>query len=153
VATSTIETDVQALIEDWANALRKKDAAAVVSLQTEDFVQFALAPPLRAEALDRDGLEDWFSSWDGPINYEIRDQTITRAADVAFSHSLNRMRATTTDGEHTDLWFRQTLCVPQSGRRVEDRARARLRALLHGRCTRGDRPHALIDRRKLRLLA
>src|SRR5262249_16686933 len=99
VATSTVEAEVQALINDWANALRHKDAAGVVSLQTDDFVHFSLGPPLRADGPDRDGLEDWFSSWEGPIDYEIRDQTITAAEDVAFSHSLNRMRATTTDGE------------------------------------------------------
>jgi PhnB protein len=110
VATSTVETELREVIEGWADALREKDATGVLSHQTEDFVQFALAPPLRAEALDRQGLEDWFSSWEGPIDYEIRDQTITTADDVAFSSSLNRMRATSTDGEQTDLWFRQTLC-------------------------------------------
>lgn len=98
------------MIDDWANALRDKDAAGVVSHQTEDLVQFALAPPLQAEALDRQNLENWFSSWEGPIDYNIREQKITTAEDVAFSHSLNRMRATTTEGEQTDLWFRQTLC-------------------------------------------
>jgi PhnB protein len=115
VATSTVEAQVREAIDGWANALRGKDAAGVVSLQTEDFVQFALAPPLRAEALDRRGLEDWFSSWEGPIDYEIHEQKITTADDVAFSHSLNRMRATTTDGEQTDLWFRQTLCFRKLG--------------------------------------
>lgn len=40
---------------------------------------------------------------------------ITTAEDVAFWHSLNRMRATTTDGEQTDLWFRQTLCLRKVG--------------------------------------
>jgi PhnB protein len=103
------------VIDGWADALRDKDAAGVVSHQTEDFVQFALAPPLRAEALDRKGLEDWFSSWEGPIDYEIREQEITAAEGVAFSHSLNRMLATTTDGEQTELWFRQTLCFRKVG--------------------------------------
>jgi PhnB protein len=110
VATSIVEAEVREVIDSWANALRDKDAPGVISRQTEDFVQFALAPPLQAEALDRKGLQDWFSSWEGTIDYEIRDQTVTAAEHVAFSHSLNRMRATTTDGEQTDLWFRQTLC-------------------------------------------
>jgi PhnB protein len=116
VATSTVEAEVREVIDDWVNALRDKDAAGVVSHQTEDFVQFALAPPLRAEALDREGLEDWFSSWEGRIEYEIRDQKIVTAGEVAFSHSLNRMRATTTEGGQTDLWFRQTLCFRRVGR-------------------------------------
>jgi PhnB protein len=115
VATSTTEAEVREAIDHWANALRDKDAAGVVSHQREDFVQFALAPPLQAEALDRKGLDDWFSSWEGPIEYEIRDQKITAGLDVAFSHSLNRMRATSTQGEQTDLWFRQTLCFRKEG--------------------------------------
>jgi PhnB protein len=81
VATSTTEAEVRNVIDEWANALRAKDAGGVISLQTDDFVQFALAPPLRAETVDLEGLGEWFSSWQGPIDYEIRDQQITAAED------------------------------------------------------------------------
>jgi ketosteroid isomerase-like protein len=30
--------------------------------------------------------------------------------DVAFSHSLNRVRATTPGGEKLDMWWRATAC-------------------------------------------
>ena len=103
------------MIEDWANAVRAKDAGGVVARQASDFVQFALAPPLQAAGVDRDGLEGWFSSWQGAIEYELRDQQITAGEQVAFSHSLNRMRATTTSGQCTDLWFRQTMCLRKIG--------------------------------------
>jgi PhnB protein len=116
MARSTPEADVRAVIQDRASALRAKDADRVVARQTPDFVQFALAPPLRATALDRTGLEDWFSSRQGPINYEIRDQRITAGERVAFSHSLNRMTATTTNGKRTHLWFRQTMCLCKIGK-------------------------------------
>ena len=69
--------DVREVIDAWAAALRAKDADGVISHQTPDFVQFALAPPLRASALDRSGLDEWFASWRGRIEYEIRDQSIT----------------------------------------------------------------------------
>ena len=29
---------------------------------------------------------------------------------MAFSHSLNRVSATTTDGEKLDMWWRATVC-------------------------------------------
>jgi PhnB protein len=109
------EAEVRAVIDDWANALRAKDAGGVVARQATGFVQFALAPPLQATSLDRDGLSAWFSSWQGPIDYEIRDQRITAGERVAFCHSLNRMSATTTDGQRTELWFRQTLCFCKVG--------------------------------------
>jgi ketosteroid isomerase-like protein len=36
---------------------------------------------------------DWFSSFDGPIDFENRDLSITRGDEIAFAHSLNHVRA------------------------------------------------------------
>src|ERR671914_998089 len=43
------------------------------------------------------------------IGYEIRDLSITTGDDVAFSHSLNRISGTRTNGEETDVWVRATV--------------------------------------------
>ena len=102
--------EVEAVIEDWADAIRTKDAARVVSHGTTDFVQFSLAPPLVADT-GVEGLTQWFATWRGPIDYGLRDLSITAGDDVAFAHSLNRMRGARTSGEATDLWFRSTLCL------------------------------------------
>jgi uncharacterized protein (TIGR02246 family) len=107
------ETRIRALIDNWASAMRAKDAAGVVSYYAGENVKFILAPPLqytRDNPFGKRGLEEWFSSFQGPIDYENRDLTITAGDDVAFCHSLNRMMATTTKGSKVDLWFRQTLC-------------------------------------------
>jgi ketosteroid isomerase-like protein len=112
---SSAEAQVRAVIETWAADLRAKNADGVISHQATDFVQFALVPPLQANTLDRSGLEEWFFSWQGRIQYEIRDQKITAGDGLAFSHSLNRMTATTIDGEKTDMWFRQTMCFCRTG--------------------------------------
>ncbi|HEY1232912.1 MAG TPA: nuclear transport factor 2 family protein [Candidatus Binatia bacterium] len=40
---------------------------------------------------------------------ENRDFSIVACEDVAFCHSLNRMKATTANDAKVDLWFRQTL--------------------------------------------
>lgn len=107
----TAEAQVKGVLDAWASAMREKDADGVISHQAKDFVQFALAPPLVAKELDRNALDEWFSSWRGPIEYEIRDQRITAADELAFCRSLNRMRATASSGEQTELWFRQTMCL------------------------------------------
>ena len=76
------------------------------------------APPLASAGTqdqEGDGLADWYRSWQGPIGYEIRDLDITAGEDVAFSHSLNHMSGTRTDGERTDLWFRETVCLRKAG--------------------------------------
>ena len=106
------EAKIRALIDNWVNALRAKDADGVVSQYAADSVKFILAPPLqytRDNPFGRKALEEWFSSFQGPPGYELRDLNITTGDDVAFCHSLNRMMATTTDGGNVDLWFRESL--------------------------------------------
>lgn len=44
------------------------------------------------------------------IDYEVRDLRITAGEDVAFSHSLNRIRGAMTNGQKTDLSLRSTAC-------------------------------------------
>jgi PhnB protein len=113
--TTTAETAVRAVIDDWVEALRAKDADGVVAHQSDDFRQFALAPPLQQEGSDRDALAAWFGGWDGPLGYELHDHRVVVGDAVAVSHSLNHLRATATDGTRSDLWFRQTICLERAG--------------------------------------
>ena len=54
--------------------------------------------------------EEVYSSFQGPIAYELHDLTITVGDDVAFAHSLNRISGTMNTGLKTDLWLRWTAC-------------------------------------------
>jgi ketosteroid isomerase-like protein len=105
---ATDEAQIRAVIDAWAEAIRSKNASGVVRHQTPDFVQFSLAPPLQSTAPDAKGLEAWFATWRGPLRYEFHDLSITTGSDAAFSHSLNRLSGTKTDGEKSDIWFRHT---------------------------------------------
>jgi PhnB protein len=115
MASGSDEGEIRALIDDWATAIRAKDLDAVVSRYAADSVTFDLAPPLVSTGADAEGLQAWFSTWRGPLGYEIRDLNITVGGDAAFAHSLNRLSGTKTDGEKADVWFRQTLCFRRSG--------------------------------------
>ena len=106
------EAQIRSLVDDHVNALRAKDADRVVSHYAADNVMFILAPPLRYtgdNTQGKKGVEEWFATWRGPLGYEFRDLSITVGNDVAFSHSLNRMSGTKTDGENVDMWLRETL--------------------------------------------
>ena len=106
------QEQIRAVIDNWARAMRAKDAAGVLSHYAPAAVKFILAPPLQytsTNPFDKKSLEQWFSSFQGPIEYENRDFNIAASNDVAFCHSLNRMKATTANGAQVDLWFRQTL--------------------------------------------
>ena len=109
---ATDEARIRALLDAWADAIRAKDTNGSLSPYAPDVVRFLLEPPLRytgVAALDKAGLEQWFRSFRGQLGYEIRDLGATVGDDVAFCHSLNRMRGTKADGEDVDLWLRTTL--------------------------------------------
>jgi PhnB protein len=108
---ATSEAQVRAAIDGWARALRAKDVDGVMAHYAPDLVQFDMAPPLQYAGQNalKKGLEEWFSSWHGPIGYEIRDLRITASEDAAFSHSLSGLSGTRTSGEKSDVWFRHTL--------------------------------------------
>jgi ketosteroid isomerase-like protein len=115
--TSTVqsqdEAQIRQLMNDQETAMRARDAERLVSRYAPEAVKFDLAPPLRhtgPEVHDANGLRSWFSTFDGPIDYEIRDLTVTAGEDVAFCHSLNRLSATPHGApEGFELWFRATV--------------------------------------------
>ncbi len=113
--TTPDEAHVRAMIEDWAKAMRAKDADRVLFHSAPGVVHFSLAPPLIADEAGPNGLEAWFSTWQGPIGYEIRDLAVTARDDLAFCLSLTRLSGTKTSGEKADLWFRHTLCFRKIG--------------------------------------
>ena len=114
------EAEIRALVEDRARAIRAKDVAAVLAVYAPDVLSFDLIDPLRhtgREAI-RTRLEAWLSQFrEGPIGFEVRDLAVTAGGDVAFCHSLNRVDATTTDGQRIDMFWRATSCF----RRVDGR--------------------------------
>jgi uncharacterized protein (TIGR02246 family) len=103
---------IRALIDDQGKAIRRRDVGGSVAGYAPDVLLFDVVNPLlsRGSAALRKRLAEWFSSFQGPIGYELRDLSITMGDDVAFAHSLKRVSATTTDGRKLDMWWRATVC-------------------------------------------
>jgi len=112
MASKHTNMEIQQLIDNWATAVRAKDIKGIMSNYVPDVLVFDIAPPLLCRGADayRKNYEEWFSTWQGPIGYEIRDLSITASDGVAFSHSLNRIHGKRTNGEDTDVWVRVTAC-------------------------------------------
>lgn len=110
--THASQAEIRDRIESWAQAIRVKDVDAVMSHYAPDVVSFDLPPPLQFKGASayRANWAEWFPTWRGPIGYEIRELSIATGSDVAFCHSLNRIRGARTDGESTDVWVRATVC-------------------------------------------
>jgi ketosteroid isomerase-like protein len=107
------ETQINNLLDAYAAAIRDRDARATVAFYARDVVAYDLAPPLHMKAetvRDPAHIQQWFDTWDGPIETEAHDLKIVVGGDVAYAYGLRHMTGTKTDGEHPDLWFRATAC-------------------------------------------
>jgi ketosteroid isomerase-like protein len=101
---------IQSKIEALAGALRAKDIDTLMTHYAPDNITFDVQPPLQVLSANayRGNFESWFSTIQGPIDYQVRDLKITAADDVAFCHSLCHVRSTRKTGEKADYWVRVT---------------------------------------------
>lgn len=108
----TDEAAIHRLLDDCIRSLHDKDIDGIMSIYAQDVVSFDIVPPLQYVGADafRKVWEETFLVFQGPINYEIHDPSITVGEDVAFIHSLNRLSGTMNNGQRTDLWLRWTAC-------------------------------------------
>ena len=109
--SSKDEAAIRALIEDVHKAHQSKDAAAVVAPYTRDAVIFDLAPPLSHRGIDLQELEAWLDTWEGPVDLETRDFSITVSGDLAFCHGFYRLSGTKSGGGPVSVWTRATVCL------------------------------------------
>jgi uncharacterized protein (TIGR02246 family) len=111
-STLSDEQQIRALIEDRIQAVRAKDAAGAMSVVAPDVLVFDVVNPLWNVGADkaRQRTDEWFSSFEGPIDYELRDLNIVAGHDVAFCHSLNQVDGTKADGNKLQMWWRATVC-------------------------------------------
>ena len=107
------EAIIRQRIEDLASALRAKDIERVMMLYAPDIVSFDVGPPLRYSGADskRRAWREALDAFAGPIGYDVRELRIATQADLAFVHSLNHVRGTSTSGRSVGLWVRWTACL------------------------------------------
>ena len=95
------EAAIRKLIDERVKAVDDKDINTLLSNHSRDILSFDVINPLQYIGVDtvRIRVEKWFSSFQSPIGYEIRDLSITKGETVAFCHYLYRVIGTLTDGE------------------------------------------------------
>lgn len=106
------EAEIRTRINTLVEAIRAMDLDGVKPVFAPDIVSFDIVPPLRhvGAAAKWKNWRDVFTVYQPPLDYEIRDLTITVGDDVAFGYSLNRISGTLRNGTRTDLWVRWTGC-------------------------------------------
>jgi uncharacterized protein (TIGR02246 family) len=104
-------TEIAAIVDARAAAIRAGDAEAIAARIAPDVVSFDVIVPLRSLGAGavRERLQRWFDSYDGHIGCEVRDLVVRADGDVAFSHALMGMSGTLKSGTAVSMWVRSTI--------------------------------------------
>src|SRR5262245_21904317 len=109
----TNESAIRTVIDQRINAVRNKDVDAAIANAAADVVLCDVADPLQRKGLDgaRARAEEWFASFDGPIDFSVVYLTVAAGDEVGFCHRLAHVNATQSTGDKLDMYWRVTLCL------------------------------------------
>jgi ketosteroid isomerase-like protein len=109
--------DVRALLDQWVAALRAKDADGIIRCGSATIRQFTLAPPLQETGGDRAGLQAWLNTWEGPLEFELRDTDLRLGGDIAWCSALAWLAGTKKGKTKSGFWFRLTVAFARENGR------------------------------------
>jgi uncharacterized protein (TIGR02246 family) len=105
------ETEILALIERWARAVRNEDRAVIREDHDADMLMFDVPPPFLSRGLDA-YMATWelfFSSVEKPVKFDFHDIEITAGEDVAFATAVGSCVNIDSKGNREPLEFRLTM--------------------------------------------
>jgi ketosteroid isomerase-like protein len=98
--TKTTENRIRALIEAWADAVRRHDLPGILAHHEQNLVMFDVPPPLQSK-----GMDEYKKTWDLFFKYhqpsqafDIEELEITAGEDVAFAFAIMRCGSATFSG-------------------------------------------------------
>jgi uncharacterized protein (TIGR02246 family) len=88
------ETQIRALVESWASAVRAQDMDGALAHHTRDIVMFDVPEPLQWL-----GIDEYRKTWElffahspgGPGSFDVTDLQVTAGDDVAWCHAILRV--------------------------------------------------------------
>ena len=109
----TAESEITALIEAWANAVRQHDLPAILTRHDEDIVMFDVPPPLQSR-----GLAEYRKTWDLFFAYhrpgqafDVEELQICAGDTVAFAVAIMRCGSATASGPPAPGGFQFRLTI------------------------------------------
>jgi uncharacterized protein (TIGR02246 family) len=110
------QSEVSALLDTQADAMRAKDIDQLMSLYSPDVAYFDTVPPLQyaGSAALRERFLRWFDGWEGLFEMEIRDVHVLASGDIAVAYRFSRARGTLKNGQKAESWVRATSCCQRS---------------------------------------
>jgi uncharacterized protein (TIGR02246 family) len=114
MSKDSLSTDVEhirALIDQWAEAVRREDLAAIRADHDANILMFDVPPPFQSRGIDA-YMATWqlfFSNVEKPVAFSFEDTEITAGADVAFATAKGRCVNIDRAGKREPLEFRLTM--------------------------------------------
>jgi ketosteroid isomerase-like protein len=109
----TAERKIKALIEAWADAVRRHDISGILAHHGQDIVMFDVPLPLQSR-----GVDEYKKTWDLFFFYhkpsqafDIEELAITAGDDVAFAFAIMRCGSGTFSGPPQEGGFLFRLTV------------------------------------------
>jgi ketosteroid isomerase-like protein len=111
--STTAENQIKALIEAWADAVRRHDFSGILAHHEQDIVMFDVPPPLQSR-----GMAAYRKTWDLFFKYhrpsqafDVEELAITAGEDVAFAVAIMRCGSATFSGppDEGGFLFRLTI--------------------------------------------
>jgi ketosteroid isomerase-like protein len=109
----TAEIQIKAVIEAWADAVRRHDLSGILAHHEHDIVMFDVPPPLQSR-----GIDEYRKTWDLFFSYhqpsqafDIEELAITAGEDVGFAVAIMRCGPGTSSrlAEQGGFLFRLTV--------------------------------------------
>jgi ketosteroid isomerase-like protein len=111
------EAEILALLEGVGNAHDDKNGAAIAAAYSRDAIVCDLSPPLAHYGVDGAAKQAWLDTWEGPVELEPRNTTITVSGDVAIVQGFTRMSGKPKAApKPISFWLRDTICLNRERR-------------------------------------
>jgi ketosteroid isomerase-like protein len=109
----TAEIEIKALIDAWADAVRRHDLPAILAYHDDNIIMFDLPPPLQSR-----GLAEYKKTWDLFFAYhrpgqafDVEDLQICADDTVAFAIAVMRCGSATVSGPPVPGGFQFRLTI------------------------------------------
>lgn len=110
IKTATHEAQIRQLVENWAEAVRKRDLPNILAHHSEDIVMFDVPEPFQSI-----GINAYRSTWDTFFTYtkpgvfDILELTIIADDNVAFCFATMKCENKSGGNDYVELKFRLTI--------------------------------------------
>jgi ketosteroid isomerase-like protein len=111
--TSTDETQVRDLLQQWASATRKGQRDDVLANHLSDVLIYDVLAPMKYEgaAAYRKSWDEWQPETQGEGIFDLQDLAVTAGGDVAFAHGFIRCGGVLPNGKTFEDLVRATFCL------------------------------------------